>query len=158
MLTVADARKIRDRVLAGWDQAEPVLAAYAAEHDYGQWWQLTMGAVLRLALAVREADGKLLVDDAVLDVLPRFAGGAAEILRRAGLLDPACDRLPGRRGSRHRVGPGPRSCQTCGAWGTRRRCEACQAEVPHRSRTGDPIGFSWKGTGTGAGKRKKIYS
>ena len=30
------------------------------------------------------------------------------------------------RGSRHRVGPGPRSCQTCGAWRTRRRCEACQ--------------------------------
>ncbi len=31
-------------------------------------------------------------------------------------------------------------------------------EVPHRSRTGDPIGFSWKGTGTGAGKRKKLHS
>ena len=25
-------------------------------------------------------------------------------------------------------------------------------EVPHRSRTGDPIGFSWKGTGSSAGK------
>jgi integrase len=72
-LVVADARKIRDRVLAGWDQAEPVLAAYAAEHEYGQAWQQTMSAVLRLALAVREADGKLLVDDAVLDVLPRFS-------------------------------------------------------------------------------------
>jgi hypothetical protein len=31
-------------------------------------------------------------------------------------------------------------------------------EVPHRSRTGDPIGFSWKGTGTSAGKRKEIQS
>ena len=31
-------------------------------------------------------------------------------------------------------------------------------EVPHRSRTGDPIGFSWKGTGSSAGQRKKIYS
>jgi hypothetical protein len=123
---VADASKIRDRVLAGWDQAEPVLAAYAAEHEYGQWWQLTMTAVLRLALAVREADGKRLADDAVLDLLPRFAGAAAEILRRACLLDPACDRVPGPRGSRHRVGPGPRSCQTCGTWGTRRRCEACR--------------------------------
>jgi hypothetical protein len=85
-----------------------------------------MAAVLRLALAVREADGKLLIDDVVLDALPRFAGAAAEILRRAGLLDSTCDRLPGRRGSLHRVGPGPRSCQTCGAWGTRRRCEACR--------------------------------
>jgi hypothetical protein len=75
---------------------------------------------------VREADGKLLIDDVVLDALPRFAGAAAEILRRAGLLDSTCDRLPGRRGSLHRVGPGPRSCQTCGAWGTRRRCEACR--------------------------------
>ncbi len=90
MLTIAGARKIRDRVLAGWDQAEPVLAAYAAEHEYGQWWQLTMAAVLRLALAVREADGKPLIDDAVLTVLPRFAGAAAEILRRAGLLDASC--------------------------------------------------------------------
>jgi len=125
-LTVADASKIRDRVLASWDRAEPVLAAYAAEHKYGQWWQLTMTAVLRLALAVREADGKLLVDDAVLDVLPRFSGAAAEIVRRAHLLDAACDRVPRPRGSRHRVGAGPRSCQTCGAWGTRRRCQACQ--------------------------------
>ncbi|HEY3980179.1 MAG TPA: hypothetical protein VGM79_23085 [Streptosporangiaceae bacterium] len=32
VLTVADARKIGDRVLGGWDQAEPVVAAYAAEH------------------------------------------------------------------------------------------------------------------------------
>jgi hypothetical protein len=125
-LAVADARGIRDRVLASWDRAEPVLAAYTAEHEYGQWWQLTMTGVLRLALAVREADGKPSVDGAVLDALPRFAGAAAEILRRAHLLDAACDRIPGPRGIRHRVGPGPRSCQTCGAWGTRRRCEACQ--------------------------------
>ena len=46
-LTVADARNIRNRVLAGWDQAEPALAAYAAEHEYGQAWQQTMSAVLR---------------------------------------------------------------------------------------------------------------
>jgi hypothetical protein len=37
-------------------------------------------------------------------------------------------------------------------------CRDPLPEVPHRSRTGDPIGFSWKGTGTGAGKRKKLYS
>jgi hypothetical protein len=125
-LTVGDARGIRDRVLAGWDRAEPLLAAYAAEHEYGQWWQLTMSAVLRLALAVREADGKPLVDDAVLGALPRFSGAAAEILRRANLLDAACGRVAGPRGIRHHVGPGPRSCQTCGAWGTRLRCEACR--------------------------------
>jgi hypothetical protein len=50
----------------------------------------------------------------------------AEILRRAGLLDAACGRMAGPRGVRHRVGAGPRSCQTCGAWGTRRRCQTCQ--------------------------------
>jgi hypothetical protein len=126
VLTAGDARGIRDRVLAGWEQAEPLLAAYATEHEYGQWWQLTMSAVLRLALAVREADGKPFVDDVVLDALPRFSGAAAEILRRAHLLDATCDRVPGPRGIRHHVGPRPRSCQTCGAWGTRRRCEACQ--------------------------------
>ncbi len=115
MLTVADARNIRDRVLAGHPMMEPVMAAYAEQHGYGKMWRVTMGAVLRLALAVRDADGKLLVDDAVLDALPRFSGAAAEILRRAGLLDAACGRGPGPRGSRHRVGPGPRNCQTCGA-------------------------------------------
>jgi hypothetical protein len=50
-------------------RAEPVLAAYAAEHEYGQWWQLTMSAVLRLTLAVRDADTQLLVDDAVLELM-----------------------------------------------------------------------------------------
>jgi hypothetical protein len=95
-LVVAGARGIRDRVLAGWDQAEPVMAAYAAGHEYGQWWQLTMSAVLRPALAVHEADGKPFVDDAVLDVLPGFAGAAAEILRRAGLLDPDAAGFRGR--------------------------------------------------------------
>ena len=30
--------------------------------------------------------------------------------------------------------------------------------VPHRSRTGDLIGFSWKGTGTSAGKSEAIHS
>ncbi len=101
----------------------PATASWAAGIRQSPWWRLTR---LSLALAVREADGKLLIDDVVLDALPRFAGAAAEILRRAGLLDSTCDRLPGRRGSLHRVGPGPRSCQTCGAWGTRRRCEACR--------------------------------
>jgi hypothetical protein len=33
-----------------------------------------------------------------------------------------------------------------------------RTEVPHRSRTGDPIGFSWKGTGTSEGKREAIHS
>jgi hypothetical protein len=31
------------------------------------------------------------------------------------------------------------------------------SEVPHRSRTGDPIGFSWKGTRANAGKRETIH-
>jgi hypothetical protein len=32
-----------------------------------------------------------------------------------------------------------------------------EAEVPHRSRTGDPIGFSWKGTRANAGKSETIH-
>jgi hypothetical protein len=31
-------------------------------------------------------------------------------------------------------------------------------EVPHGSRTGDPIGFSWKGTGSSAGETEKVHS
>jgi hypothetical protein len=51
-----------------------------------------MSAVLRIALAVREADGKLLVDDAVLDVLPR----TAPKLRFPGRTSAGC--RPGLRG------------------------------------------------------------
>lgn len=42
----------------------------------------------------------------MLDVLPRFSRAAAEILRRANLLDAACGRVAGPRGIRHHVGPG----------------------------------------------------
>jgi hypothetical protein len=36
--------------------------------------------------------------------------------------------------------------------------QASASEVPHGSWTGDPIGFSWKGTGTSARKREEIHS
>jgi GrpB-like predicted nucleotidyltransferase (UPF0157 family) len=37
-------------------------------------------------------------------------------------------------------------------------CAKLVFEVPHRFRTGDPIGFSWKGTGSSAGKSEAILS
>lgn len=125
-LALEDEARIRDRPLAGEDIVAPALDAYAAEHGYGQSWQHEARAALRLALAARDADGRLVVDDDALGDLPRFAGAAAEILRRAALLDPACQRAPGPRGPQARVGPGPRSCESCGSWGTRRKCEGCR--------------------------------
>jgi hypothetical protein len=127
MLVLEDEARIRDRPLAGEAAAESVLDAYATEHSYGEWWRHAVRAALRLALAIRDADGKLLVDDEALSGLPRFAGAAAEIFRRAALLDPRCQRAPGPRGPRTRVAPGPRSCESCGSWGTCRKCEGCQS-------------------------------
>lgn len=125
-LAVGDAAMISGRVLPGWERLSPVLGAYASRNEYDNGWCQVMRAVLRLALAARDADGKPMVGDEVLDVLPRFADTAAEIFRQAGLLDPGCRRAPGPRVIRRPVARGPRSCLTCGAWGTRLRCEPCR--------------------------------
>lgn len=42
-LSFADARRIRDRVLAGQAEAGPVLAAYAAQHGHRDQWRQEAG-------------------------------------------------------------------------------------------------------------------
>ena len=63
-------------------------AAYAAERHYSPEWQRWVCRMLRLALAIRDADGDDLVREEALDDLPHFADAAAEVLRRTGLLRP----------------------------------------------------------------------
>jgi hypothetical protein len=125
-LVLGDAARISGRVLPGWERLDAALDAYACRNEYDNGWRQVMRAVLRLALAARDADGRPVADDEVLDVLPRFADTAAEILRQAGLLDSRCRRAPGPRVIRRPVARGPRPCLTCGAWGTRLRCESCR--------------------------------
>jgi hypothetical protein len=97
-----------------------VAAAYAAEHHYSRAWRRWVCRMLRLALAIRDADGDDLVGEEALDDLPHFADAVAEILRRAGLLHPRPAHRPAA------TAPQPRSCRHCGSWGCRALCQGCR--------------------------------
>jgi integrase len=86
--------------------------------------------MLRLALAIREADGDHLVGEEALDDLPHFADAVAEILRRAGLLRPRPAHRPAV------TTPQPRSCRHCGSWGFRTLCQGCRHwSIEHQAGT-----------------------
>lgn len=103
--------------------------------------------MLRLALAVRDADGDDLVDETVLADIPNFVPSVRAILLRAGMLRPRVTRpwhpherqLTEARG----VEPTPRSCPSCGCWFAARTqkarrqekwCSSCSAAA-RRDRT-----------------------
>jgi hypothetical protein len=126
-LTDAHARRIKDRVLAGYDRLREAAIALAAERGLTTaWWRGTC-LMLRLALVVREADGGAQVTREALDDLPRFRNAAADVLRLAGLT--RAGTLPPRpRGSRAVVPVSPqRSCEHCDSWGTRKFCDGCDS-------------------------------
>lgn len=126
-ISIDFASRIRDRPSLGLDAVEPALAEFVAERSYTGWWLPVARDVVRLALALAAAEGKTLVDDAVLACMPRFAGAAAEALRRSGLLDPDCELRPAPRGPTVVAGREPRSCALCGAFGgTAEMCAACR--------------------------------
>ena len=125
-LTDAHARRIKDRDLAGYDRLRQTAIALAAERGLSTaWWRGTC-LMLRLALAVREADGDDHVPEEALDDLPRFRNPVADVLRHAGLTR-AGALLP-RRGARAVVPRSPqRSCEHCDCWGVRKICEGCSS-------------------------------
>jgi site-specific recombinase XerC len=118
-LTLAQARRIRDRELPDYARVRAAMIASAAERGYGTAWWRAVDLRLRLALAVRDADGEDLVAGEDLDDLPGLADATAEILRRVGLLRP-------RRSPRPLMPTKPhRSCEHCGSWGLRSLCAQC---------------------------------
>jgi hypothetical protein len=125
-LTDAHARRIKDRDLAGYDRLREAAIALAAERGLTTaWWRGTC-LMLRLALAVREADGGGQITKEALDDLPKFRNAAADVLRHAGLTR-AGTLLP-RRGARAVVPHSPqRSCEHCDSWGTRKICDGCDS-------------------------------
>jgi len=125
-LTDAHARRIKDRDLAGYDRLREAAIALAAERGLTTaWWRGTC-LMLRLALAIREADGDDQIPEEALDDLPRFRNAAADVLRHAGLTR-AGTLLP-RRGARAVVPRSPqRSCEHCESWGTRKICDGCDS-------------------------------
>jgi len=125
-LTDPHARRVKDRDLAGYDRLREAAIALAAERGLTTaWWRGTC-LMLRLALAIREADGDDQIPEEALDDLPRFRNAAADVLRHAGLTR-AGTLLP-RRGARAVVPRSPqRSCEHCESWGTRKICDGCDS-------------------------------
>jgi hypothetical protein len=125
-LTDTHARRIRHRDLAGYNRLRETAIALAAERGLSTaWWRETC-LMLRLALAIREADGDDHVPEEALDDLPRFRNAVADVLRHAGLT--GAGMLRPRRGTRPVVLRNPqRSCGHCDCWGSREICEGCSS-------------------------------
>lgn len=118
-------RRVRDRDLADYDRLQAIAVAQAAEQGLSKAWWRAACWMLRLALAVRDADGEDLVTEEVLDDLPHSQSPVADILREAGLLRP-------RRRRRPVAPPKPhRSCRHCDCWGFRSLCSGCSCWGRH---------------------------
>jgi len=113
------AARIRDPILDGRPEMKKELSALLAEHDYTKSWGQLADGMIRLALAVRDADGSQLIEPSALEDLPGMRDTVAELARRAGLLAPVSPGDLEVRRPRH--GPDPRhydgqraqSCEYC---------------------------------------------
>jgi hypothetical protein len=118
-LVRADRHRIAGRC---WPEEVVLVAqaeAGATEAGLSPTWPRMVISLLRLALAVRDADGDTLVSEEVLDqiALPLKAAGA-RVLDRAGMLQPRRAPAPPRHPER--------GCEDCHSWGiTTRRCRGC---------------------------------
>ncbi|MFI5831422.1 hypothetical protein ACIA6C_29905 [Streptomyces sp. NPDC051578] len=125
-LTASTATALRGRVLAGEAQARAQSLAFAAEYGLARTWSYKAAPMIRLALAVRDAEGTEQVPDRVLADLPELGTAVGLILDRAGLLEgdaaraveagtvrPVAAYVPAAVG---RSWPVPRSCRDCDGW------------------------------------------
>jgi hypothetical protein len=88
VLVEQTAQRILHRPVAGLDDALKASAEFAAEHGLGPAWQHVVGLWLRVALALRDADGHDVLPQETLDDLPRIGQAVSRILQRANLLRP----------------------------------------------------------------------
>ncbi|MEW2308483.1 hypothetical protein AB0918_07575 [Streptomyces sp. NPDC006864] len=141
MLSIDVCRRILQRPLSGYRDVVEHTAAFAAETGIGKPMQRKLHEMLRLALAVRDADGDDLVDELVLDDIPNYARSVRAVLLRAEMLrllpeprEPDGPQRPRTSRTARRLWPPrtmtPRSCQQCGCWFTAKTkvtCEPCSA-------------------------------
>ncbi|MFF4633185.1 hypothetical protein [Streptomyces griseorubiginosus] len=138
-LSLETVRRVLVRPLEGYEAAVAEAAMFAREYDLSDAWVRKVAEMIRLALAIRDADGHDLVPEEVLDELPNFWSAVGKILTRADMLRPIQTSAQARRKPAPNTGyvgtppppppPSPRSCRDCDAWlsGVRRhRCTACQ--------------------------------
>ena len=125
-LTDATARAISGRPVPGWEQTRTALSEMASEHGLTTAWQFKVGEMVRLALAIREAEGTQLLPEAMLRDLPSNGDAVRLILLRTGLLEAAPQPIRFSRtdqpSTRYITVPAPphgrlpRSCRDCDAW------------------------------------------
>ncbi|MDX3697453.1 hypothetical protein PV726_46110 [Streptomyces europaeiscabiei] len=123
-----DARRIKGRT---WPEEE-VLQALAGQRAAsagrsGTWLQMVL-RLIRCALAIRDAEGEVLVGEEMLDqVRLPLKAAAAELLAQAGLLRPRTNPPP--------VSWPARSCADCVCWGvTTTLCRGCAEWRKNRDR------------------------
>ncbi|WP_432198307.1 hypothetical protein [Streptomyces sp. bgisy027] len=115
------------RPVAGWEQVRPVIEAMEAEHGLTAGWRRKVAEMVRLALAVREAEGAERLPEAMLRDLPANGDVVRLILLRAGLLHEAPKPMrfsgrnqPARTPYSTDLAPlpprAPRQCADCHAW------------------------------------------
>ncbi|WP_251075698.1 hypothetical protein [Streptomyces sp. ISL-12] len=138
-LTADTVRAVAARPVPGWERAQAVLEEIAAEQGMSRGNRYRKAALLRLALAVRAAEGTWLLPEVLLRDLPAGRTTIRLVLQRAGLLasEPEPLRLlpAGRRPPRTVAGRVPwcrmpHSCADCQAWMSSgqygSRCTPCQ--------------------------------
>ncbi|MGY1584031.1 hypothetical protein [Streptomyces sp. MN13] len=124
MLSIDVCRRILQRPLAGYGESVEHTAAFAAGTGISKARQRKLHEMLRLALAVRDADGDDIVDELVLDDIPNHGRSVRAILLRAEMLrllpEPREPERPQRSRTTRRVraprAMTPRSCKQCGSW------------------------------------------
>lgn len=149
VLSDATVKALVDRTVAGWEEARPVIKAMQAEHRLTTAWRSKVGEMVRLALAVREAEGSERLPEAMLRDLPTNGDAVRLILLRTGLLDRAPEPLRFSRTDQPTRTPyitapaplpplAPRQCVDCDAWipAGRRAGFVCDPCRHWRERTG----------------------
>ncbi|MGW0821920.1 hypothetical protein [Streptomyces sp. NPDC002845] len=141
-LTDATVRALATRTVSGWDQAQPVLEALTAERGLTRAWYYLAAKMVRLALAVREADGFTTAPETLLRDLPTNGDTVCLVLLRAGLLAAPQPQHLSQVGQ-----PQPPDVDPVrNSWFAPRRCSDCQAWMPGRRCAGflcDPCRY-WR--------------
>ncbi|MFB6962005.1 hypothetical protein ACFCYB_34745 [Streptomyces sp. NPDC056309] len=139
-LTDATVRAIATRTVSGWDQAQPVLETLTAERHLTRAWYYRAAKMVRLALALREADGIETAPETLLRDLPTNGDTVCLVLLRADLL--AVPQQLGRAGQPQ----APDVTSVPNSWSAPRQCSDCQAWMPGRRHAGflcDPCRY-WR--------------
>ncbi|WEH31940.1 hypothetical protein PZB75_00195 [Streptomyces sp. AM 4-1-1] len=113
-LTADTARAVAGRPVPGWEKAQAVLEEIAAEQGLSRGNRYRKAALLRLALAIRAAEGTWLLPEVLLRDLPAGRNTIRLVLQRAGLLASEPEPCDCSQQSAAHPGPWPAGCPGAG--------------------------------------------